>query len=146
MPEPAAWAHHSKCAETGARLLPCRSPLSRPPCFTAATLTGHCLPPHTLTAIRQGYREDDGLYLESDTDEQLLIHIPFQNACRLSGLVIKSSQSPEQVRAEATLCPVPAAPRPPATPSPSHPPSPPPPPAGPETRKAVCEPTHHRVQ
>lgn len=26
----------------------------------------------------QGYREDDGLYLESDTDEQLLLHIPFQ--------------------------------------------------------------------
>ena len=25
----------------------------------------------------QGYREDEGLYLESDTDEQLLIHIPF---------------------------------------------------------------------
>jgi hypothetical protein len=25
----------------------------------------------------QGYREDDGLFLESDTDEQLLIHIPF---------------------------------------------------------------------
>ena len=27
--------------------------------------------------VSQGYREDDGLYLESDTDEQLLIHIPF---------------------------------------------------------------------
>ena len=25
----------------------------------------------------QGYRDDQGLYLESDTDEQLLIHIPF---------------------------------------------------------------------
>lgn len=23
------------------------------------------------------YREDQGLYVESDTDEQLLIHIPF---------------------------------------------------------------------
>lgn len=29
----------------------------------------HCTP--------QGYREDDGLYLESDTDEQLLLNIPF---------------------------------------------------------------------
>lgn len=26
----------------------------------------------------QGYREDDGLYLESDTDDQLLIHVPFR--------------------------------------------------------------------
>ena len=26
----------------------------------------------------QGYRDDDGLYLESDTDEQLLMHITFQ--------------------------------------------------------------------
>lgn len=25
----------------------------------------------------QGYRDDDGLFLESDTDEELLIHIPF---------------------------------------------------------------------
>ena len=25
----------------------------------------------------QGYRDDQGIYLESDTDEQLLIHIPF---------------------------------------------------------------------
>lgn len=25
----------------------------------------------------QGYREDAGLFLESDTDEQLLINIPF---------------------------------------------------------------------
>ena len=45
----------------------------------------------------QGYREDDGLYLESDTDEQLLIHIPFNTACKLQGLVIKSSKAPEQV-------------------------------------------------
>lgn len=27
--------------------------------------------------MTQGYRDDQGLYLESDTDEQLLIHIPF---------------------------------------------------------------------
>ena len=46
----------------------------------------HCLPPSP-----QGYREDDGLVLESDTDEQLLIHINFSQAVRLSGIVIKST-------------------------------------------------------
>ena len=34
--------------------------------------------------------------LESDTDEQLLIHIPFQQATRVSGLVIKSTAAPDQ--------------------------------------------------
>lgn len=40
--------------------------------------------------LKQGYREDDGLVLESDTDEQVLIHIPFQQPVRLSGLLIRS--------------------------------------------------------
>ena len=34
--------------------------------------------------------------LESDTDEQLLIHIPFMNAVRLSGIIIKSTAHPDQ--------------------------------------------------
>lgn len=61
-------------------------------------------PKHPIgNALKQGYREDDGLYLESDTDEQLLIHIPFNTACKLSGLVIKSSgsssgQAPKKVK------------------------------------------------
>ena len=38
----------------------------------------------------QGYREDDGLFLESDTDEQLLVHIPFNQAVRLSAIAIRS--------------------------------------------------------
>jgi hypothetical protein len=29
-------------------------------------------------ALKQGYREDSGLTCESDTDEQLLLNIPFQ--------------------------------------------------------------------
>jgi hypothetical protein len=33
--------------------------------------------------LKQGYREDDGLFLESDTDEQLLIKIRFQQLCKL---------------------------------------------------------------
>jgi len=44
----------------------------------------------------QGYREDDGLFLESDTDEQILIHIPFSQAVRLSGIAIKSTAKPTQ--------------------------------------------------
>lgn len=42
-------------------------------------------------ALKQGYRDDDGVYLESDADEQLLIHIPFNQAVKLQGLVVKSS-------------------------------------------------------
>jgi hypothetical protein len=44
----------------------------------------------------QGYREDELLLLESDTDEQLLIHIPFNQAVRLSAIVIKSNSKPDQ--------------------------------------------------
>eukprot|EP00951_Prasinocladus_malaysianus_P001584 scaffold10908_cov33-Prasinocladus_malaysianus.AAC.1 len=31
-------------------------------------------------AIKQGYRDDDGLFLESDTDEQLLLYVPFNQS------------------------------------------------------------------
>lgn len=44
-----------------------------------------------MLLFAQGYREDSGLLLESDTDEQLLIHIPFNQAVRLSGILIKGS-------------------------------------------------------
>lgn len=38
----------------------------------------HWVSLHSGTLLRlQGYREDDNLFLESDTDEQLLLHIPF---------------------------------------------------------------------
>ena len=71
-----------------------------PPNATAAATSARqppLLPPHPLSCSSlQGYREDDGLYLESDTDEQLLIHIPFNTACKLSGLVLKSVKSAEQ--------------------------------------------------
>lgn len=40
-------------------------------------------------AIKQGYREDPGLLLESDTDEQLLINIPFNQAVKLQSLILK---------------------------------------------------------
>ncbi len=49
----------------------------------------------------QGYREDDGLVLESDTDEQLLIHLTFNQSVKLNGLIIKSSaggQAPKLIK------------------------------------------------
>jgi hypothetical protein len=39
--------------------------------------------------LKQGYREDEGLLLESDADEQLLLNIPFNQAVRLHAIVIK---------------------------------------------------------
>ncbi|CAA0816755.1 PITH domain-containing protein [Striga hermonthica] len=45
----------------------------------------HSLP----NALKQGYREDDGLHLESDADEQLLIYIPFTQVIKLHSFVIR---------------------------------------------------------
>jgi PITH domain len=36
----------------------------------------------------QGYREDKGLFLESDADEQILLHIHFTSAIKLSAITI----------------------------------------------------------
>ncbi|XP_011032419.1 PREDICTED: PITH domain-containing protein At3g04780 isoform X2 [Populus euphratica] len=48
---------------------------------------------HSLSnAIKQGYREDDGLTLESDADEQLLIHIPFNQVIKLHSIAIKGPE------------------------------------------------------
>eukprot|EP00884_Botryococcus_braunii_P008134 jgi/Botrbrau1/17321/Bobra.0015s0069.1 len=53
-------------------------------------------------ALKQGYRDDDGLFLESDTDEQLLIHIPFNQAVKLTSLTLKAmgvgGQAPRKVK------------------------------------------------
>ncbi|XP_057550972.1 PITH domain-containing protein At3g04780 [Amaranthus tricolor] len=43
-------------------------------------------------ALKQGYREDDGLNLESDADEQLLIYIPFTQVIKLHSIVIKGPE------------------------------------------------------
>eukprot|EP00238_Polyblepharides_amylifera_P002061 CAMPEP_0196586012 /NCGR_PEP_ID=MMETSP1081-20130531/52852_1 /TAXON_ID=36882 /ORGANISM="Pyramimonas amylifera, Strain CCMP720" /LENGTH=169 /DNA_ID=CAMNT_0041907745 /DNA_START=50 /DNA_END=559 /DNA_ORIENTATION=- len=39
--------------------------------------------------LKQGYREDAGLHLESDTDEQILLNIPFLQVVKLHSMVIQ---------------------------------------------------------
>lgn len=58
-------------------------------------------PSHSLpNALKQGYREDDGLYLESDSDEQLLIYFPFMQVVKLHSLLIKgpTEEGPKTVK------------------------------------------------
>ncbi|KAI4350056.1 hypothetical protein L6164_010581 [Bauhinia variegata] len=43
-------------------------------------------------ALKQGYREDDGLHLESDADEQLLLYIPLTQVVKLHSIVIKGPE------------------------------------------------------
>ena len=45
-----------------------------------------------LLFVEQGYREDEGLNLESDADEQLLIYIPFTQVIKLHSIVIKGPE------------------------------------------------------
>ncbi|KAG8649746.1 hypothetical protein MANES_08G133000v8 [Manihot esculenta] len=57
--------------------------------------SSHSLP----NALKQGYREDDGLNLESDADEQLLIYIPFTQVVKLYSVVVKGpEEGPKTVK------------------------------------------------
>ncbi|KAH7847855.1 hypothetical protein Vadar_030958 [Vaccinium darrowii] len=48
---------------------------------------------HSLAnALKQGYREDEGLNLESDADEQLLIYIPFTQVIKLHSIAINGTE------------------------------------------------------
>mmetsp|Transcript_3294 Transcript_3294/g.6007 ORF Transcript_3294/g.6007 Transcript_3294/m.6007 type:complete len:170 (-) Transcript_3294:138-647(-) len=52
-------------------------------------------------ALKQGYREDDGLYVESDTDEQLLIYIPFNQSVKLGEVLVKATDkdcAPQKIK------------------------------------------------
>jgi hypothetical protein len=66
----------------------------------------YCLnfdPAHPMSNL---YVSDDALFLKSDTDEQLLIHIVFQTAARLSSIALRSSldgSTPTSVRLFANL-------------------------------------------
>eukprot|EP00798_Chlamydomonas_sp_ICE-L_P004154 gene4154-14252_t len=44
---------------------------------------------NAANAIKQGYRDQDELFLESDADEQLIINIPFQGKVKLHSMIIK---------------------------------------------------------
>ncbi|CAH9111720.1 unnamed protein product [Cuscuta epithymum] len=45
-----------------------------------------------FNALKQGYREDEGLNLVSDADEQLLIYIPFSQVVKLHSIVVKGPE------------------------------------------------------
>ncbi|KAL1806133.1 hypothetical protein DCAR_0831882 [Daucus carota subsp. sativus] len=51
-------------------------------------------------ALKKGYREDDGLNLESDADEQLLIYIPFTQVIKLHSIAIQGldEEGPKTVK------------------------------------------------
>ncbi|XP_038982029.1 PITH domain-containing protein At3g04780 isoform X3 [Phoenix dactylifera] len=54
---------------------------------------------HSLTnALKQGYRDDVGLHLESDADEQLLIYIPFTQVIKLHSVVIKGPEEEDNLK------------------------------------------------
>ncbi|KAI8104810.1 hypothetical protein M9434_003362 [Picochlorum sp. BPE23] len=44
--------------------------------------------------LKQGYRDDGGLLLKSEVDEQILLHLPFVSPVRISRICFKSTVNP----------------------------------------------------
>lgn len=59
-------------------------------------------PAHAVANIlKQGYREDDGLFLESEADEQLLINVVFNTPVKVHSFVMKAptdGSGPRQIK------------------------------------------------
>nr|ACF85255.1 unknown [Zea mays] len=53
-----------------------------------------------VNALKQSLRDDEGLYLASDSDEQLLIYIPFMQVVKLHSVLFKGpeEEGPETVK------------------------------------------------
>ncbi|XP_073115935.1 PITH domain-containing protein At3g04780 isoform X7 [Elaeis guineensis] len=59
---------------------------------------------HSLdNALKQGYRDDDDLHLESDADEQLLIYIPFTQVIKLHSVIIKGPEEEVKLKFKRLL-------------------------------------------
>mmetsp|Transcript_38914 Transcript_38914/g.83380 ORF Transcript_38914/g.83380 Transcript_38914/m.83380 type:complete len:176 (-) Transcript_38914:261-788(-) len=43
-------------------------------------------------ALKKGYRESDSVYLESDCDEQILLHIPFSQQVKIHSFALHHSE------------------------------------------------------
>lgn len=54
----------------------------------------------------QGYRDDDGLVLESDADEQILLTIPFQQVVKLHSLGLKAPSDSGKIFCTAEKSPL----------------------------------------
>eukprot|EP00890_Picochlorum_soloecismus_P006167 jgi/Picsp_1/6551/NSC_03894-R1_protein len=57
----------------------------------------NCKAQSAANALKQGYRDDNKLVLETDTDSQLLLHVSFKHPVKsISGIQIQSQTSPDQ--------------------------------------------------
>jgi len=50
-----------------------------------------------VNALKQTFRDDEGLYLASDSDEQLLIYIPFMQVVKLHSALFKGPEEDGEI-------------------------------------------------